>query len=539
VRRTNLAAVITFAGLTVLLTYPQVRGFATSVPYHSDPYFSMWRLGWIAHAIRHAPGQMFDTNIFYPEHLTLAYSDAMLLPGVILAPLFWAGTSPVIIYNLALFSAFTLSGLTAFLLARLVTGNVGASLVAGMIYAFAPYRFTHYVHLELQLVFWIPLLLFIIHRSLAHLTVRDGALFGAILGCQLLSCIYAGIYAAMFCVVFIPCLAMTNGRPFRVSIKPLMAAVVVTGLLALPYAYAYMSAKGTVGTRSIEQFRLYSASLANYLSAPQMNRFYGGTAITDPIVVDEMNLLPGVVTVLLALNGIFGSTSRARYPYVVGLIFAIVMTAGANGVLYGWLFEHVQFFRALRSPARFEILVLLCLAVLSAYGMTSLLDRIGSAKRRVGVTVAVVMLLMTEFASGPRIAPVPAPSKVDAYLARKPPAVIVELPLLSDKGMWGSLDWLYMYQGLPHFHKMLNGYSGYAPASFYQTRELMSGFPDDRSIAFLRRRRVDYVVIRTGKYESADAAILLGRVQQRDELSLEVMFTAGPAGGEELFKVIP
>ena len=560
-RRTNLAAVITFAGLTVLLTYPQVRGFATSVPYHSDPYFSMWRLGWVAHAIRHAPGQMFDTNIFYPEHLTLAYSDAMLLPGVILAPLFWAGTSPVIIYNLALFCAFTLSGLTAFSLARLVTGNVGASLVAGMIYAFAPYRFTHYMHLELQLVFWIPLLLFIIHRSLPHLTVRDGALFGAILGCQLLSCIYAGIYAAMFCVVFVPCLALsavarpmpassgetrrspgeggTGGRPFRPSIKPLMAAGVMTGLLALPYAFAYVGARGTVGTRSIEQFRFYSASLANYLSAPQMNRFYGGTAITDPIFADEMNLFPGVVTVLLALTGAFASKSRSRYPYVVGLIFAIVMTAGVNGVLHGWLFEHVSLFQALRSPARFGILVILCLAVLSAYGMAVLLDRIGTPKRRVGVTAAVVMLLMAEFSSSPPIVPVPAPSKVDAYLALRPPAVIVELPLISPYGIWGSLDWLYMYQGLSHFHKMLNGYSGYAPASFYQMRELMSGFPDDRSIAFLRRRRVDYVVIRTGKFESADAAILLERVQQREELSLEVIWAAGPSGGEVLFRVAP
>jgi len=500
----------------------------------------MWRLGWVAHAIRHAPGQMFDANIFYPEHLTLAYSDAMLLPGVILAPLFWAGTSPVIIYNLALFCAFTLSGLTAFSLARFVTGNVGASLVAGMIYAFAPYRFTHYMHLELQLVFWIPLLLFIIHRSLPHLTVRDGALFGAILGCQLLSCIYAGIYAAMFCVVFVPCLALSAvARPFRPSIKPLMAAGVMTGLLALPYAFAYVGARGTVGTRSIEQFRFYSASLANYLSAPQMNRFYGGSAITDPIFADEMNLFPGLVTVLLALTGIFGSKSRSRYPYVVGLIFAIVMTAGVNGVLHGWLFEHVSLFQALRSPARFGVLVVLCLAVLSAYGMAVLLDRIGTPKRRVGVTAAVVMLLMAEFSSSPPIVPAPAPSKVDAYLALKPPAVIVELPLISPFGIWGSLDWLYMYQGMPHFHRMLNGYSGYAPASFYQLRELMSGFPDDRSIAFLRRRQVNYVVIRTGKYESVDAAILLGRVQQRDELSLEVIWAAGPSGGEALFKVVP
>jgi hypothetical protein len=536
---TNLAAVVTFAGLTALLTYPQVRELATSVPYHSDPYFSMWRLGWVAHAIRNAPGQLFDANIFYPELLTLAYSDAMLLPGVVLAPLFWAGTSPIIIYNLALLSAFTLSGLTAFSLARLVTGNVGASFVAGVIYAFAPYRFTHYMHLELQLVFWIPLLLSIIHRSLPLATVRDGVLFGAILGFQLLSCIYAGVFAAMFCVVFVPCLAVTGVSRWRASLKPLLAAVAVTALLALPYAYAYVGARGTVGTRSIEEFRRYSATLAHYLSAPQMNRVYGGTAITDLVFADEMNLFPGAVTVLLALTGIFGSKSRSRYPYVVGLIFAIVMTAGANGMLHGWLFEYVPLFQALRSPARFGILVVLCLAVLSAYGMAALLDRIGSSKRRIGVTAAVVMLLMTEFASEPPIAPVATPSKVDAYLALKPPAVIVELPLMSPFGIWGSVDWLYMYKGLPHFHKMLNGYSGYAPASFYRMRELMSGFPDDRSIAFLRRSRVDYVVIRAGLYDLADAATVLERVQQRKELTLEAMWAAGPHGAEALFNVVP
>ena len=68
VRLTSLAAVVTFAGLTALLTYPQVREFATSVLYHSDPYFSMWRLGWVAHSIRNAPGQMFHANIFYPSN---------------------------------------------------------------------------------------------------------------------------------------------------------------------------------------------------------------------------------------------------------------------------------------------------------------------------------------------------------------------------------------------------------------------------------------------------------------------------------------
>src|SRR4030095_16551755 len=46
VRQQALIAIL-FAGLTVALTFPQAVRL-DSVPYHSDPYFSMWRLGWVA-----------------------------------------------------------------------------------------------------------------------------------------------------------------------------------------------------------------------------------------------------------------------------------------------------------------------------------------------------------------------------------------------------------------------------------------------------------------------------------------------------------
>ncbi len=209
--RLNVAIALAFVALTVLVTYPQVRGFATSVPYHSDPYFSMWRLGWVAHALRTDPRGLFDANIFYPAQDTLAYSDAMLLPGLVLAPLFWAGVHPVIIYNSALFTALALSGYTTFLLTRRLTGSVRAAMVAGVIYAFAPYRFTHYVHLELQMVFWIPIALWLLHRIMADGRVRDGILLGLTVAAQLLSCIYAGIFALTYFTLVVPALLALTG----------------------------------------------------------------------------------------------------------------------------------------------------------------------------------------------------------------------------------------------------------------------------------------------------------------------------------------
>lgn len=538
--RTTVAAALAFVALTAIVTYPQVLSLGTSVPFHSDPYFSMWRLGWVAHALVRSPLELFDANIFYPERHTLAYSDAMLLPGSVLAPLFWAGMNPVAIYNLSLFAAFTLSGVATFVLARDLTGNTTAAFVAGVIYAFSPYRFAHYMHFELQMVFWIPLALLMIHKIFSSGRVRDGLLLGTVVGCQLLCSIYSGIFLSTYCAFFAPCLLMATGaRRWRTVVLPFVAGGIIAAAFALPYASAYSSAANTVGTRTLEDVQRYSASLTHYMSAPHMNRLYGWTAITDPIWADEMNLFPGVTAVGLALLGIFGGRSHVRFAYLAALIFAIAMTSGANGFVYPWLFEHVSLFRGLRSPARFDILVVLSQAVLGAYGLAYLLDRIESGKRRRIVGGVIVSLLLVEFASAPSVSPAPGPSRVDDYLAHKPPSVIIELPLMSNRATWGSVDFLYMYQGIPHFQNMVNGYSGYAPASYYRMRQDMDSFPDDRSIESLRDLGVDYVVVRGALLEPWEAAVILEQLRLRNDLSLEVVWEGGPEGDSEaIFKVL-
>src|SRR5262249_24366629 len=104
--------------LTVLLAWPQALHMRDAVANHDDPYFSAWRLAWIAHALRVDPSRLFDANIFYPEPRTLAYSDATLLEGALAAPFLWAGLSPVLIYNLLLLGAIAASGLGMFVLVR-------------------------------------------------------------------------------------------------------------------------------------------------------------------------------------------------------------------------------------------------------------------------------------------------------------------------------------------------------------------------------------------------------------------------------------
>ena len=159
-----------------------------------DPLMVTWVLSWVAHQLPIAPAHIFDANIFYPERNTLAYSETLLVPGLLSAPLAWLGVGPILIYNLVFLSGFALSGVGVALLVRRLTGHAGAAIVAGLVFAFPPYRIDHYAHLQLQQTQFIPLALWAFHRLLDTNRVRDGVLLGVFTACQMLSCMYYGIF---------------------------------------------------------------------------------------------------------------------------------------------------------------------------------------------------------------------------------------------------------------------------------------------------------------------------------------------------------
>jgi hypothetical protein len=76
-----------------------------------------------------------------------------------------------------------------------------------------------------------------------------------------------------------------------------------------------------------------------------------------------------------------------------------------------------------------------------------------------------------------------------------------------------------MYWSIHHWHPLVNGYSGYAPADYEETRELMRGFPDDESIARLRALNVRHIVVHQTFYRPSDYAALMDDVIRRPELS--------------------
>ena len=146
IRLESLAAIAVFAVLVAAMTWPQALHLSSHATQHQDIYFNMWRLAWFAHALATSPSRLFDANIFYPEPRTLALSDAMIVEGVAAAPLLWTGMNPILVHNIMLLGAIVLSGAAMYALVRYLTGSRGAGLLAGIVFAFAPYRVEHIMH---------------------------------------------------------------------------------------------------------------------------------------------------------------------------------------------------------------------------------------------------------------------------------------------------------------------------------------------------------------------------------------------------------
>src|SRR4029434_9264550 len=134
--RHAIVAALGLGAALMLLLHQQVQHL-DSVPDLGDPLFSIWRVGWVNHQPLSDPRPLFDTNIFYPERLTLTFSDPIVLPALTAAPALALGIHPVVVYNLLLLSGFWVSGIAVYLLLMRLTGSARAAFVGGLVYACA------------------------------------------------------------------------------------------------------------------------------------------------------------------------------------------------------------------------------------------------------------------------------------------------------------------------------------------------------------------------------------------------------------------
>ena len=545
----GLVLVIVFLALACVFTRPLIaKGDHATYKDPYDPTFGAWTLAWDIKTLQSNPFDLFNANIYFPNTSTLAYSDVQLTTAVMAMPVLAVTGNPIQTANLMLIFNFFLAALGAYLLTNHLTNSRAAAFIAGIAYAFGIPRLAHMGHLQLSAAAWIPLCLLFLHKYSEDGGWKNAALVGLFLVLQTLATWYYGIMLSIAIIIFLIVRLVMNRKGFTLRwTLTLGVALLLAGILIMPFAIPYLKvqSKDPKFVRSIKEVDLFSADVRDFAIAPDTNLVWGKltaglrsttTARAGPT---ERSLFPGLLPLLLGVTGavvlfLRGKDKERFYVrfYVTLAAMAAVLCLGSRLYIFGHsigipmpytlLYYAFPGFKVIRVPSRFIILVLLALAVLSAFAVRAILTRL-AARKNVGLSelalVVIVGLLLVDLMSVslpmytvPLKAEFPA---VYTWLKDQPgESPTVELPLanynpktfkdgLQYEETWVQREPLRTYFSTLHWKKLLNGYSGFIPSSYYDAVKATADFPSREAIAFLKKEGIKFIIVHGNEMDPA------------------------------------
>ncbi|MGX4652808.1 hypothetical protein ACWCHM_03875 [Micromonospora sp. SCSIO 07396] len=388
--------------LAVVLTWPTLRDPASTIPQDTgDPTLQAWQVAWGGHALLTNPLQVWHSNTFYPEPYTYAYSDTLL--GY--APFGMIGDGPVaavIRYNLLYLLTHALALFGAYALARQVGAGRAGAAVAGVSFAYAPWKLAQAGHLHVLSIGGIALALAMLARghgwSLRHGhrpdRVRPGWVVAGWAVAAWQVTLGFGIGLPFAYVLGLLCLGavVTYGVvwlrrrtrpvvPRRLLLADLAGGIGFAGVtLAMAAPYFEVVARNPSGRRTVAQIEMFSPPWRGFVTAPPESWLWGERHEAARATLGfpgEMTLLPGVVLLSLAVAGLFFSAWRLRHRLMLAGA-ALVSVALAAGTTFGGdgnpgyvtLVEHAPGWDGVRTPGRLVLWTTLLLGLLAAGALT-------------------------------------------------------------------------------------------------------------------------------------------------------------------------
>ncbi|MBP2473379.1 hypothetical protein JOF53_002251 [Crossiella equi] len=517
--------------VAVLMHWPGLAAPGSTIPQDTaDPLLQAWQVAWTGHALLTDPGQLWQTNAFFPARDALAFSDSLL--GYAPAGLFGSGPEAALVrYNLLYLFAYALACAGGYALARQLGASWQGAAVAGFAFAFAPWRLAHGGHLNILSTGGIPLSLAMLARGHGYRLragyrpplVRPGwALAGWLVAAWQMSLGFGvGLPFAyvLLGVVLVSVvrwfLARRPALPRRLLLANLaggLSFTAVSVLMGLPYLRVL--AANPDSRRSLWDVQQHSPPWQGLFVAPTESSVWGDTAkaardvLTAPA---EMTLLVGIALIALAAAGLAASCwrPRTRLYLVLGTALSVLLLLGTKvpgdgEYSYLLLYHYLPAWDAIRTPSRLVLWTTLLLGLLAAGAVTHLTERArelslrrpSQALRALLGLVAVLPALLVLAEGANRTAHPEVPRSPVRLSALRGPVLLLPSDQIADqRTMFFSTD------GFP---LLANGGSGFLPKVTDELRTRAKTFPDKPSIAHLRELGVRTVVVSARPFGNDD-----------------------------------
>ncbi|HEY52877.1 MAG TPA: YfhO family protein [Caldilineae bacterium] len=313
-----------------------------------------------------------QSGILYPPHLlrfllgpALVYRDMELLA---MAHIWWAGV-------------------TTYALVRGLGLRRGPALFAAVAFMFSDVFIIHFGNLNLiAVISWLPLALLGVHRALLGGGIRWALGAGLALGIgSLVGHVQMTLYGLMAIGLWVVLWAVLTRDDIhwrRLVTAVLVPVAITLGLLApvlLPgLQMAGLTDRADWNYVQTVGFSLSPAQLIGLLVPGFFGRgpaFHWG--LWPRVEVGYI----GVITLLLALLGVFMKRDRLTWLLVGLAAISLAFSLGIYSIVHGWFTWLLPGLEQLRAPARFIFLFDLALAILAARGLQALIEPWTEASR--------------------------------------------------------------------------------------------------------------------------------------------------------------
>lgn len=539
-RRNWLGTAVTAIATTIFFL-PIIANIANYSP-GGDAMFNAWTMRRNQNCIlRQNCSDYTNANIYYPNQDTMLYSETQLSAGAVTLPFYWVSDNPILAYNVLTIVLFFLSGWGMYLLAKhLSRGNEYVSVLAGLVFAFAPLKIAAIFHLQNLAIFCLP---FSILFTLKYFERRSKAYLAA-LSLSLLYVFFASWVQMVFVLVALG-VVLLGYLIFKLATFKQVAKVAVTigvtALLTVPLALSYVQfSKQTKAGFSGREQVLYSADVRDYVIP------YEGTAIgkayykLKPAAVRN-SLNPdsysyhGVVLYVVAAFVVVmafryrkkGQDGKRRWYQVLtfsglglaGLIVSLGPLLKINGrvtyhiaegldavipapyIIVNKLLPQLSFIRAIGRASVLFLFVLCCLLALTPY----YLHKLKLKQKWNNLALGAVGLLVFVELMPLHLVPMLRLPYTTNWQVPQVYRFIKDTPEVNNIVI---LNPNYDYPGAPipiaraeqvmwsgyHNKNIFNGYSGYTPKNYEQDFEDFVDFQAD-DIPKLRSRNIEYVLV--------------------------------------------
>ena len=506
-----LSPLLSYVFCSLLFTYPLVFRLSTHVPgkVEGDIPVYIWNLWWMKESLFSGSSPFFSDFIFTPYGVSLTFHAFVFFKAFLSIPL-QGVISAWTAYNLLILFTFSAAGYGMYLLARQLTGSAPAAWVAGLVYGFSPFMLARGLgHLNYLSGEWMPLYILCLLRLLEEGKRRWAVGAGIFLLLTAYCEYYYLIYLTLFTVLYlgyrawrVPREVFNRNFLLNCGLMGVIAAVgfspilwALFGVRQSGFLYGGWSGSAKLGADLLAFFTPPPGSLLyGDIGRTLFERFSGGNAIEGTVFTGY------IVLVLVAWGAWRLRQEEAVRPWLwLALIFSLLSLGPLLHVGGDFVFgfgpvrfalplpyivvHYLPLIKGARVPARFDIMVELCLALLCAFALRYRLQR---TARVWPLALGIASLIALEYLRLPYpTSAVEIPAVYRQIADDERDVAVMEVPLGWRTG-WGStgrsFDAQQLFQ-IVHGKRLVGGFASRVPESQLQE---MANLPGVRGLLELQ-----------------------------------------------------